>query len=233
MPKRRHKYRESFVCEHSAEFMLTNKLSEIFSREYEKVIPIFFWATREGSSIAIRSMTDSPLRIISIFARRPKISIPGQPMILVKFNQILFETAKKAGRRGMPVFAGVPLVSSLLDCDFSAKCGWFRIVEDQSSPEDTEIILNLDGSIAVTGSHDTGVVGPLSENQILQSVRSFGKLLCWHEAVDLIRESRSKPHQEGGFFPHLGVYKPFYLLLMEDKGVKESTEEELNTMAIY
>jgi hypothetical protein len=105
----------SFISEHSSEYILVSKLSGMMSPHFDKVIPLYFLSTREGSSVSRLCDPSQLVRIISVYARRPKIVAPHQAHIQVKFNECLFEIAKLSYPLGIPTFAGVPLASSMMD----------------------------------------------------------------------------------------------------------------------
>jgi len=118
----------SFISEHSSEYILVAKLTRMMERHFERVIPIYFLSTREGSPISGECGPSQTLKIVSVFARRPKIDIPNQPFIEVKFNESLFEIADLASPLGIPTFAGVPLASSMMKVSLDNDCAWFELM---------------------------------------------------------------------------------------------------------
>ena len=73
----------SFISEHSSEYILVAKLAAMMERYFERVIPLYFLSTREGSLISCQFNPSQVVKIISVFARRPKTMAPNQPHIEV------------------------------------------------------------------------------------------------------------------------------------------------------
>lgn len=126
-----------FLSEHSVEFVLVPRLISILSKTYSNIVPFYFWAAREGNSISQSCDTGEYLRLIAVYPRRPKVSHPHDSEILIKFNAVLFEKAREYEQFGIPVFAGVPRVSSIMDFRLNTPCTWFEILGAES-PADIE-----------------------------------------------------------------------------------------------
>ena len=104
-----------FMSEHTAEFYLVPALLRASSTHGVQAFPFYFWSTREGNRVGVESGIGQGLRIAAIYPRRPKVRHAGDDRVLIKFNHSLFVAAREGEALGLPVLAGVPLVSSLFD----------------------------------------------------------------------------------------------------------------------
>lgn len=195
----------SFISEHTAEYILVPDLVRRLAPDFQEVIPIFFWATREGNSTAAMTMFETSVRILSAFARRPKIL--AEDRIMMKINPELVQYSRISADAGIPVLAGIPLVSSLSLLRLSSKCSWYEL----GNTGESYVEVMLDGK-AVSEQHVRNqFTTPLDDKQI-REMASRSPVMTWASAVATIRAIRS---QQSAFthYPFFGGYKPFHLLL--------------------
>ena len=205
-----------FLSEHSVEFVLVPQLISILSKTYSNIVPFYFWAAHEGNSVSHSCDTGEYIRLIAVYPRRPKVSHPHDSEILIKFNAALFEKAREYEQSGIPVFAGVPRVSSIMDFRLNTPCSWFEILGAEG-PTDIEGTISLESEERWAIPNNDVIRGPLSKEQLVNSVKSRSALMRWDEAIRHIREVR-KTKNYTHFFTDLfggrfGGYKPFYLML--------------------
>ena len=172
-------------------------------------MPIYFWGSREGGNTAARCDDRRPFKVLAMFARRPKILAPGQPSILMKINGALFEQAAICHGDGVPVLAGIPMVSSLMDFGMGARCGWFSIEGRPSGAFDEHLSIDLAGGLAVDRP-SSGIRGPLTDHELLSIAQAHTAEKSWSDFVHLANQLRA---QAGGPPIFGGTYKPVYLLL--------------------
>ena len=172
----------SFISERSAEYILVPKLIYILKRYFSKSIPLYFLSTREGSSISRACHPLQPVKIISVFARRPKITTPNQFSVEVKFNLSLFETAQRLMPLGIPTFAGVPLASSIFDLSLETDCAWFEIAGNNN--DDIVCEVSLDNKILSTSNNSTAIEETLQENELIARVLEKCRYVEWNEAIE-------------------------------------------------
>lgn len=204
----------SFISEHTAEYVLVPTLARILSPVFSRAVPLYFWLNREGNTIAQRCMSGQSVRLIAVYPRRPKIEDPGQNHILVKVNAKLFEFARRAASLGIPVFAGVPLASSLTDLTLDLQCTWVRLTPQGTVDRDIEFGLTLEGAKLGKEPLCADLEGPLQPDQLVQAVLTGTQPGPWEQAVENVRELRSSV-QSYGLHPFFGGYKPFYFLLID------------------
>lgn len=205
----------SFISEHTAEYALVPSLVGILSRHFSSIIPVYFWATREGSTIAGRSVGPQHVRVIAAYARRPKVINPEDSMVLMRINARLLHAGAAGLDVGIPVFAGVPLASGLLQFSIETPCSWFHINGRAPGDQDIEIRISLSGEAQGSDVGRPGVVGPLTADEVFGIVRSETRAMPWDVAVNSIRRVRSSGDIGMHFF---SSYRPFYLILPVQPG---------------
>ena len=95
----------SFISEHTAEYILIPQIVHELEKNFDKVIPLYFWATREGGIMARESLHPYQYKVIAVYPRRPKIDEVGAEANLIRLNDLLFDRAKTFGEKGIPVIA--------------------------------------------------------------------------------------------------------------------------------
>lgn len=200
----------SFISEHSAEFILVPRVVSFLEESFSRICPIYFWSSREGSRLSYACDSQQPVRVLSIFARRPKIVNPNQDSLGVKINIELFDYAKAASEFGIQTFAGVPRITSIFDASITAPCTFFRL-------------LSADQECLITLSRRSGRVIESTSMRGLQVVRdglNFAEMALenceqksWGEMIEAIRELRKAG--SSNYHPFYGSYRPFHLILID------------------
>jgi len=197
----------SFISEHTAEFCLIPQFAAMLSQQYQTVIPFFYWSSREGGIMAKQSMDGQLLKVVALYARRPKIDKVLQPIVQVKFNERLFERAKFLEDNGIPVFAGVPLISSLFDYKLTSPCAWFSFIENGN-----EELIN------VTLENNSTDINPnvkqLDTANILNKINDECKTMKWDQANEYFKLKKGfRSRLYNGFGMWGEIYKPVYFVL--------------------
>jgi hypothetical protein len=199
----------SFLCEHSVEYVLVHDIVKRLSLEYDRIIPIYFWVNREGTSIASKGIGRNSVRIITVYARRPKVKGPHDTSILMKINNQLFKAAELASSLGSPVLAGIPLTTNLLQFNMSTLCSWFQLQISANRREDVEIQLALDGTLIDHNNISPAVNGPLTTENILSIIKTNTHSMSWGKAVNSMRIIRDNER----YTRFMSGYRPFYLVI--------------------
>jgi hypothetical protein len=202
----------SFTNEHSAEYLLVPDLVHRLETGFDTIIPDFVWLSRLGQRIAKQSLADGQYRLVTAYARRPKVITAGDPQVMMRVNGDLFGAAHVGERLGCPVLAGVPLVSHMLAFTLGADCAWFQLHDlggALNAPSD--VWLDVASSVSSGGY---GLSAPLNSIELLRIVRSAA-CLDRTEIVDAIHEMRyaAAPAHASRWG---GSYKPFHLLIPAD-----------------
>jgi hypothetical protein len=184
-----------FMSENTAAYALMPNLVGHLSVHHQRIIPLRFSSTREGARTADESMRERGVRVLAAYARRPKVAHAGDETILVKINALLFSSARAGAEFGIPVLAGVPLVSSLLEFSIGIPCAWFLV--EPVKQADTEFSLRL---------------SQLTREEIVDVAASR----CWEMDWMLAGEGmRSVKEQEQGYRGLFGAgYAPFFLAMI-------------------
>ena len=209
----------SFFSEHTAEYVLVPNLINILKGRFSKVIPFYFWSTREGNTLSRISGFNSYFRLAAVFPRRPKVQSESDGQIRFKINSIIFETASKLDELRIPIFLGVPIVSSIFDLGNNTSCLWFNIRSNANSEcDDIEIDVNISSSLPISDYDRTLIKGPLEKEDLYNVIHASSDIYEWNNAIDAIKSigrqlSINRGYRSGFWaFSH---YKPFYVMLFE------------------
>lgn len=200
--------RTGFICEHTAEFYIVPSLVRAFSRRGIRVLPIYYWATREGSRAAIAGNPDLSVQVAAIYARRPKVSQPGDQEILLKFNYTLFEAKEEGTRLGLPVYAAAPLASSLFDLRPQTPCAWFHLEAKTAAVEDAYCIVDM--STTPPAMRHGDMILPIEEDALLDRIQGEAPIRSWREWTSILSEFKRRIRRPHMFFGSL--YKPFFVI---------------------
>lgn len=201
----------SFISERSAEYIIVPKLVRIMEQRFSKVIPLSFWTTREGSNIARACRPTQAVKIVRVFARRPKVTTPNQLSIEVKFNESIFETIELSVSLGIPTIAAVPLASSIIDLALDTDCAWFELV---GMEKDLVYNISLEGKILRQSTDSLAVIEVRNEQELIDIAFNKCQPVEWMTVIENLKLFRSVSSR-GSFWFGLGRYRPFYLLLFE------------------
>ena len=203
----------SFICEHSAEFVLVPLLTQLFSAHKQNLIPLYFWKSREGSSISKRCDPNTPIRLLAMYARRPKICDPEQDYISVKINDILFERAYYLKENGIPTIVGVPRVSSIMDLYIGCPCSWFTLCPDRDFKSDVEFKIDIKSNKCDI-ELPTDIRGPLEHVELLSLFAKGEYLRSWQDAIGILRaEGLDYGSYGNSIYWRMGrLYKPVYFI---------------------
>ena len=122
----------SFICEHTAEYVLVPRLTDILKQKFKVVIPIFPWLTREGSNLSKAIHRQDEFKIVGLYPRRPKVNRTNCK-ILIKINNDLILGAREASRINIPMITGCPLARNLRELDEHTMCVWIKLTEKTRS----------------------------------------------------------------------------------------------------
>lgn len=210
----------SFMCEHTVEYALVHQLHSRIVALQKRVIPFYFWKTREGSSLSLASGDGAATSVCAVFPRRPKLAADGRERVIVKFNREVLEFAFLAKQVGIPVFAGAPLVRRIQDFSLDVSCLWFCLPGMQNHDSDIEIECPMAGEVSADLSLSASAI-PLRLGELVARISRYESRESWVEIVTKIRNLLTLHEETGmrglGFRSHwrfsYARYKPFYLLI--------------------
>ena len=201
------------MSEHTVEYALVADIVSRLKSEFPNVIPIYLWLTREGNSMGQEAFKGKEVKLVAVFARRPKVGYSGDDHILAKFNSSILRHAFLARSFGIPVLAGVPLISDLASFRINSECRWFIVDGSISDTRDLKIFLSRRGDIVGHIGPLKTVRGPSSTSDIVRDIRKVARESTWISWLNVIREIRMQLDERHHFW-FSGSYKPFYLVLL-------------------
>lgn len=205
----------SFFSERTAEYALVPALHEYLQLRYSAVSPIFFWKTREGNSYAEELHENCRVKILAMFARRPKFFGPKN-LVFGKVNSELVAYAKAAMAVGIPTIAGFPAVQSVFDLHHHPPIYWL----DLTSSIEGELCFTVDLSadFPTPNDEDGNPVSTITLADIANLIDDSANVLPWKEAMKRISKLRATQHQVESYFHFawFGGYKPVYFLVSQD-----------------
>lgn len=203
------------MSEHTAEYVLVNDLVHRLSPTFPDLLPIFFWATREGNRTAIESMHHLSFRLLTCFARRPKVDPFLNEHLLMKINPELKQYHQACSPLGIPVLAGLPMIRSLSSLRLTSVCNWFSLADfDCVDQEEFYVVVARDGTASLHESDDKLAV-PLTTEKI-ENLVTQSPQLSWDQAVSHLRDIRRIVARNTHRFVFFGVYRPFFLAALEN-----------------
>jgi len=201
----------SFFGERTAEYALVPLLQRALAREFGWAIPMSYWRTREGNRTSAEMHRGLSVRILAMFARRPKVT-PSDTVLTGKVNWELFRFASFARQQGVPTIAGFPAVTSVMQLHSDPQVFWLHIeglraseffVDLASNPE--HALIDIDGNPVPT----------MSIENIAEHISAHARTFAWDEAMQCIHRLRTE-HDGRYVSPWSVGYKPVYLLVPPD-----------------
>ncbi|MDY0340549.1 MAG: hypothetical protein RBS17_04990 [Coriobacteriia bacterium] len=162
--------------------------------------------------MARESLGASSVRLLTVYARRPKVRYPGDHQILMRVNLELYAAAKIAEEIGCPVLAGIPLVNDLKNLVVGARCCWFRVHAPGPSGAVSDTV-HLDARTGDLLEHPLGL-SALRTSDLVEVARD-AEQISWAAAVKAVRAFRLACGEHRGWWSG-GAYKPFHMLILDD-----------------
>jgi hypothetical protein len=203
----RNEHLTSFICEQSAEYILTRRLNDLLSSSGASPLLLHFCRTREGSRIAAECMNSVKANVAGVFARRPKVRRPRDELVTFKINSELFNAAEVAEEYGIPLLVGAPLVNDMLSLRMSAPCMWFLLKADHNQG-DVEIQIQT-ADTSVRSEVPSRVHGPLGDDDICDLIIGSRTFCLWDEVICATTAIRHA--MPSGLYGPL--YKPFTVVV--------------------
>lgn len=205
----------SFLCEHTAEYMLVPRVRALLASRFLPSVPIYYWKTREGNSVSSSLHSRWAVRVLAMFARRPKIA-KSEHLVAGRINQELYEFADSSRRAGIPAIAAFPAVSSLWKLYQDAPVFWLSL-QTKKPPSDIEFFFDTSNNPCCSFCRGGDDISVLSDEEVVDMITREAKVFGWAEAMEAIGELRLERSRKGPFshFFGFGGYKPVYFLLPE------------------
>lgn len=207
----------SFINEHTAEYYLVPRICKALSSSEYQAVPFYYWKTREGANMSKLSDQGNKARLIAVYARRPKVDLPGQNEIIVKLNHSLFQSSFVFKEYDVPVFAGVPLASSIMELSLDTPCSWFFLNPEQVLDDD--LIFSISRKSQLLDGEIEPYAKKIDENNLFEAIINKSVTNTWVKWIEIINLVSWQIQEENNsfnpFFQWFGIYKPFYIILFE------------------
>ena len=199
----------SFFSERTAEYSILPVLTSFLQHRFGAAVSMYYWASREGNTVAREVHNGRSVRMLAMFARRPKsvtrLTVSG------KLNAELFEFAERAEPHGVPTIAGFPVVRDVFELGGNFRTLWFPLRGGRAQ----DVIFNVDltGAEPTPTSQSGRPVQTLELDDIGDAV-SAARVLSWEAAMAAISDARVTPRtMGGGKFWGGSPYNPAYVLV--------------------
>lgn len=208
----------SFICEHSVEFIIVPDLYKIFSNRYKKIIPLYFWKSREGSVVSYQCNKNIPLQVLVVYARRPKVICPNQDVILVRVNESIFEHALYLEENGIPTLIGFPRISTIMDFYIGCPCSYFRIEKKENYVSELDFQIGIESN-KCKEKLPSNINGPLSNEELLSVINCCKVYNSWEEVLNVLKCGMNNINTTGNFYyfyREFNNYKPIYFVFQTE-----------------
>ena len=201
----------SFICEHTAEYILVPELKKILHKRFDVVTPIYHWASREGSNISKELHRHDKFKVVGLYPRCPKLVSAATLKITVKINKQILIGAQSGMRLGIPIIAGCPSVRNFWELGNNPNCVWIKL--DQGSTETFE--LEFEHIQSSNYMNQTSKSTFSNEEDLLTYLSEKSELLNFTQAISYFRKIKMDGEGTGFNYPFrfIGGYKPVYLLI--------------------
>jgi len=201
----------SFICEHTAEYILIPKLKKILHKRFDIVTPIYPWASREGSNISKELHKYDKFKVVGLYPRRPKLVSAASTKITVKINEQILLGAQSGMKLGIPIIAGCPSVRNFWELGNSPNCVWIKL--NQGFTETFELELEH-----IQSSNYMNQISKFiftNEEDLLTYLSEKSELIDFTHAISSFRKIKMDSEGTGFYYPFrfMGGYKPVYFLL--------------------
>jgi hypothetical protein len=127
--------------------------------------------------------------------------------VVMKVNGEVFDFACELSQVGIPVFAGVPLVSSLIQLARMLECNWYCLIGSYRTCVDREVECDTGTNLT-----DGTIRGPLRQDEVVDIVEARSQTTEWRALLEKLQSIR-KEEELGGYHFRFGpVYKPVYFM---------------------
>ncbi len=201
----------SFISEHSLEYIVIPRLSEMLREYYRRIVPIYYRATREGNMFSEKLHSNLQLRIFAAFPRRPKFENIASTVVCGKINESIMQFADAARSYGIPTIFCLPIVRSLRDITSDCRCVFLNVSQYVSG--DIYFRVRDKGELVDVECEQNACVTPIDSAAVV-AIAQKGQVLSWHDAIlnlNALRNSNTRHHSS--FW--MSQYKPVYLLLLQ------------------
>lgn len=201
----------SFLGEHTVELTIVPILKNILEKEFNSVVPIFPWMTREGGNISKWIHKHDEFKIIGLYPRRPKLFTSETNFLILKISHHIIFGAKSGKSQGIPIIGGIPLVRNFWELGNKPDCLWLNL--DFDANEQLEYEVSLDR--IYQPEEPVAKITFKSEDEIIQLIKKTAKTFDITKAISAFGKIKMDSMNLDFYssFAYMGGYKPIYFLL--------------------
>ncbi|WP_162415276.1 hypothetical protein [Cyclobacterium roseum] len=201
----------SFIGEHTVELTIVPMFKKILEEEFEFVVPIFPWMTREGGIISQLVHKNDEFKIIGLYPRRPKLSTKEADSIFIKISEQIILGARSGQVQGIPIIGGLPLVRNFWELSNNPECLWLNL--DFEKGAKLEYQIKFENSFKPEKPLSEKVL--TSYNEIHQLINKKSRIFDINNAIEAFRKIKMESMNLDFYsrFAYMGGYKPIYFLL--------------------
>ena len=200
----------SYICEHTAEYVLVPELKKIFQKEFNFVTPVYPWLLREGSKLSKEIHNTDKFRIFGLYPRRPKLEHAKSTNITININHELIVSAKTAMEYGIPLIAGYPLANNFWELGNKPNCIWIELCERTNKRYYFEVD---NGKIKQNNLQQNNIF--INDNDLTNKIINKCNIFSLTEVLDIFKKIKYKSQEFVNFQPlaFIGGYKPVYFFM--------------------
>ncbi|WDK24333.1 hypothetical protein JH274_13375 [Xanthomonas campestris pv. incanae] len=204
----------SFMNERSLEYVVVPELVRIISANGNSGAPIFFWKSREGEARSAHTHNGKMVRVVALFARRPKIN-EDPDIVSGKINWQLINFAIEAYKYGIPSIAAFCAGRTLFELD-PVNAYWISLWEKKEIEDIQFYQHNCDKSPSLLRDDGT-LITTIHRERLAQSLLAASEPMSFTTAIQRMDQLRpfitNNPYYFNAFLS--SSYKPVYLLIEE------------------
>lgn len=198
----------SYFSERTAEYSILPPLVAYLAKRFGRAAPMYYWSTREGNTVAREVHANQRLRVLAVFARRPKVW--DGSVIRATMNPELFDFAHRAKALGIPTVAGLAAVANVFELGQDCRTLWLAL--DEADSEGFEFHVDLSSVTLSPARWDGKIVGTLQVDDLGDAVEA-APILSWRDAMVAIGSVRRASRVSGFQVWGGSFYTPAYIVV--------------------
>lgn len=202
----------SFMSEHSAEYIITFKLCNYFISLHKQITPVYLFRTREGNSMG-RMAFNSKIKSFVVYPRRPKKYRKDDSLIYFKINESILKGLKHYQGNGVPAYIGGPIINGLDEYNMDNNI-FLAIVRSQVPNKNYgDVYINFDQNKNLV--NDNQNIKIISFNNILRDIETKAEQKTWQELIQLSIEVNNLQNDNFSRLSFLTPYKPIIFIVRD------------------
>ncbi|AEX53750.1 hypothetical protein GRAQ_02977 [Rahnella aquatilis CIP 78.65 = ATCC 33071] len=207
----------SFFSERTAEYSLIPAVIGVLAKNNSRIVPIYFWRTREGNNISLAQNLSGRVKVLAMFARRPKLC-GKNGYVSGKVNKNILRYALHARKYGVATISGFISVDSIMNLSNEDSYVWFDLSNSKHPINDAEFFCRANSNEILEMNEFCSDINIINKDDIPCLIDAICKPLIWQECIEVISELNKITYSDNnGYFGRFlgGGYRPVYFLILE------------------